>query len=316
MSQITDNTFYTSDVASPLQLFMRLTRGQLLPGKFWRKASFRRKFLIRSLLMPRATRQLLENLTQWPELNTLLARQPRLPIRLHRPYMAVNIKRDTALTALCSHYDLLRQLFSREQLARYLSQNGLNLAKFEAKDGVSFQLDLVSLVSLDKEGESTVVIRDEQMRILAEITFTFCTLNGKRTLFIGGLQGAANDVPHEVIQQATKACYGLFPKRVVMEALCQFAQITRADQILAVSNAVHVYRSWRYMDKKTQMHADYDAFWASLGGEKTQGDYFSLPLTIARKSEADIASKKRAEYRRRYALLDSVVRQVPQCLQD
>lgn len=28
--------------------------------------------------------------------NTLLARQPRLPIRLHRPYMAVNIKRDFA----------------------------------------------------------------------------------------------------------------------------------------------------------------------------------------------------------------------------
>ncbi len=40
--------------------------------------------------MPRATSQLLTNLTQWPELNTLLARQPRLPIRLHRPYMAVN----------------------------------------------------------------------------------------------------------------------------------------------------------------------------------------------------------------------------------
>ncbi|ECV1028033.1 DUF535 domain-containing protein, partial [Salmonella enterica subsp. enterica serovar Kentucky] len=32
---------------------------------------------------------------------------------------------------------------------------------------------------------------------------------------------------------------------------------------------------------------------------------------IARKSEAEIASKKRAEYRRRYALLDSVVEQVP-----
>lgn len=314
MSQITDNTFYTSDAASPLQLFIRLTRGQLLPGKFWRKASFRRKFLIRSLLMPRATSQLLENLTQWPELNTLLTRQPRLPIRLHRPYMAVNIKRDTALHALCTHYDLMRNLLSREQQASYLSHYGLNLAKIEAKNGAPFQLDLVSLVSLDKEGESTVVIRDEQMRILAEITFTFCYLNGKRTLFIGGLQGAANDVPHEVIQQATKACYGLFPKRVVMEALCQFAQIAKVDQILAVSNATHVYRSWRYMDKKTQMHADYDAFWASLGAEKTEGNYFSLPLILTRKSEADIASKKRAEYRRRYALLDNIVTQLPQRL--
>ncbi|MEA7581023.1 DUF535 family protein, partial [Salmonella enterica subsp. enterica serovar Anatum] len=46
-------------------------------------------YLLCSLVMPRATSQLLTNLTQWPELNTLLARQPRLPIRLHRPYMAV-----------------------------------------------------------------------------------------------------------------------------------------------------------------------------------------------------------------------------------
>lgn len=59
------------------------------------------------------------------------------------------------------------------------------------------------------------------------------------------------------------------------------------------------------------MHADYDAFWSSLGGEMTDAGYYALPLTIARKSEADIASKKRAEYRRRYALLDSVVEQVP-----
>ncbi|MCQ6512927.1 VirK/YbjX family protein, partial [Vibrio parahaemolyticus] len=90
---------------------------------------------------------------------------------------------------------------------------GLNLAKFETKTGELFQLDLVSLVSLDKEGESTIVVRDAQLRILAEITFTLCRFNQQRTLFIGGLQGAANDVPHEIIQQATKACHGLFPKR-------------------------------------------------------------------------------------------------------
>lgn len=76
-----------------------------------------------------------------------------------------------------------------------------------------------------------------------------------------------------------------------MEALCQFAQVFQAEQIIAVSNDAHVYRSWRYMDKKTQMHADYDAFWESLGGERIKGNYYALPLAIARKSEAEIASK-------------------------
>nr|WP_318382183.1 VirK/YbjX family protein [uncultured Enterobacter sp.] len=311
MSQITANTYYTSGRASPLQLFMRLVRGQLQPGKFWQKASFRRKFLLRSLLMPRATARLLENIAQWPELNMLLNSQPRLPVRLHRPYLAANITREVALDALCFHYNAMRVLLNHEQMVSYLGHAGLNLATFEAKDGTRFTLDFLSLVSLDKEGESTVVIRDEQQRVLAEITFTCCLFNHQRTLFIGGLQGAANDVPHEVIQQATKACSGLFPKRIVMEALCQVAKALRAERILAVSNDVHIYRTWRYRDKKTQMHADYDAFWLSLGGEKVAGEYFSLPLTIARKSESDIASKKRAEYRRRYALLDTVVGQVP-----
>lgn len=35
-----------------------------------------------------------------------------------------------------------------------------------------------------------------------------------------------------------------------MEALCQFAQVFQAEQIIAVSNDAHVYRSWRYMDKR------------------------------------------------------------------
>lgn len=310
MTQI-NNNWHTPDIASPLQLFIQLTTGKLQPGTFWQKASFRRKFLLRSALMPHATGQLLRTLTQWPELNTLLACQPRLPIRLHRPYLAVNLTRTFALNALRMHYETLGELLTREQLFDYLSQTGLSLAKFTAKDGSQFQLDLISLVSLDKEGESTIVIRDGERRTLAEITFTFCLFNKKRTLFIGGLQGAEQHVPHNVIQQATKACYGLFPKRIVMEAICQFAQVLQAEHILAVGNNTHIYRSWRYSDKKTQMHADYDAFWSSLGGVKINGDYFSLPLTIAQKSEAEIASKKRAEYRRRYALLNQVAEQVP-----
>ncbi|EIQ79159.1 specificity factor for ClpA-ClpP chaperone-protease complex domain protein, partial [Shigella flexneri 1235-66] len=41
-------------------------------------------------------------------------------------------------------------------------------------------------------------------------------------------------------------------------------------------------------------------------GECDSNGYYHIPRTLARKSEADIASKKRAEYRRRYQLLDSI----------
>ena len=40
-----------------------------------------------------------------------------------------------------------------------------------------------------------------------------------------------------------------------------------------------------------------------------------LPLVMPRKPLEEIASKKRSEYRRRYALLDSLIQQVNQATQ-
>ncbi len=85
------------------------------------------------------------------------------------------------------------------------------------------------------------------------------------------------------------------------------------EQIVAVSNSTHIYRSWRYRKKKEgKLLADYDSFWASLGGERSDDGNFRLPLAMPRKPMEEIASKKRAEYRRRFALLDSLIEQVNQ----
>jgi uncharacterized protein VirK/YbjX len=84
------------------------------------------------------------------------------------------------------------------------------------------------------------------------MTFTLCQFEGKSTLFIGGLQGAKAHVPHELIQGATKACHGLFPKRLLVEAAMTLGAAFPVEQIVAVSNATHIYRSWRYRKKKRE----------------------------------------------------------------
>jgi len=145
------------------------------------------------------------------------------------------------------------------------------------------------------------------------MTFTLCPFEGKSTLFIGGLQGAKAHVPHELIQGATKACHGLFPKRLLVEAVMTLGTTFPVEQIFAVSNATHIYRSWRYRKKKEgKLLADYDSFWLSLGGQRQESGHFALPLTMPRKPMEEIASKKRAEYRRRYGLLDSLIQQMTQ----
>jgi len=310
MSQLSENSFETSRHPSALGLFFSLFSGQWRPGEFWNKRSFRRKFMLRSILMPRLSREWMNELSQWSHLDTLLTRQPRLPVRLHRPYLAVNFSRHQVLDALRYHYTLLSEAMSSEELTTYLNTQALTLAKIEGKNGDTFTLELTMQINLDKEGDSTILMRNADGDVLAEMTFTLLDYQNQRTLFIGGLQGGKRDLPHEAIQNATKSCHGLFPKRLVMEAVCRFAERLHVDQILAVSNDVHIFRGERYQDKNKKILSDYDTFWEAVGGERDNEGYFHIPVAIARKDIAEIASKKRAEYRRRYELMDAIQSQM------
>ena len=245
MSQLSENSFESSQPPSAFGLFFSLFSGQWRPGEFWNQRSFRRKFMLRSLLMPRLSREWMGELSQWSNLNILLARQPRLPVRLHRPYLAVNFNRHQVLEALRYHYTLLSEVMSSEESATYLNTQALPLANVEGKNGDMFTFELTMQVNLDKEGDSTILMRNSDGDVLAEMTFSIIAYENKRTLFIGGLQGGKRDLPHEAIQNATKSCHGLFPKRLVMEAVCRFAERLQVEQILAVSNEVHTIHSGR-----------------------------------------------------------------------
>lgn len=311
MSQIAVNQLTTTMPQGGWQLFFSLVKGRRQPGDAWQNPRYRRKFMLRSLASPFSTARLLSTLARQPLLEELLHVQPGLPCRLHRPYLSANFNRNDALNALCFHYQSLMQALPEKMLHRYLSPNGVRLTQIEGKDGSEYRINFCSIANLDKEGEATLVMSNQEGNDIAELTFTLCLYQGKSTLFIGGLQGAKSWIPHEAIQSATKACHGLFPKRLVLEAACQLAQHFGMEQILAVSNSAHIYRSWRYQKKKKgKLHADYDSFWQSMNGELLADGYFRMPIEVARKPLEDIASKKRAEYRRRYTLLDGMAENI------
>lgn len=297
------------------QLFRHLASGMLIPGLAWQNPAYRRKFVLRSLATPFATAKWMSILVRQPCLLQLLNAQPGLPCRLHRPWLSVNISRQMAIDALRWHYQSLMQQLPASVLNGYLSRHGVELATLNGKNDQPYSLRLRADAMLDKEGEATLVFCDAEQTVLAELTFTLCPVEGKNTLYIGGLQGAKAHVDHQLIQSATKACHGLFPKRLLVEAAMAMGEKLGVEQILAVSNQTHIYRNWRYRQKKQdKLHADYDGFWLSLGGEPTaRGDY-QMPLAMPRKPMEEIASKKRAEYRRRYELLDSLLTQVQRAM--
>ena len=292
-------------------LFISLAGGKWQPGHSWQKSGYRCKFILRSLAMPFSTAKLMKNLVRQPLLLSMLTAQPGLPCRLHRPYLALNTARSNALEAIDYHYKNISENLSETMLQYYFTEQGYCLVEFQGKKGARFFISLSAFDQQGKEGEVTLNFRDSQQVVLSRLTFTLCQKEGKKTLFIGGLQGAKSSTPHESIQTATKACHGLFPKRLLLEALCLLAKKFNVEQILAVGNDTHIFRSWRYEKKKKKlMHSDYDSFWLSMNGALREDGLFSLPDKMVRKSLEDIASKKRAEYRRRYEILDSLAHSI------
>jgi hypothetical protein len=288
------------------QLMMALANGDKAPSKAWKKTSFRLKFIGRSLFRWPTTSALLNTLASNPLLDEILKAQPNLPCKLHRPYLAANMSKIESLFALRDHYALSKQRMPMKMLLGHLNKSYV-LAKASGKSGETVSLELASIDHLNKEGEVTLLLRNANGIMLAEITFALVHYQQRPTLFIGGIQGANQQVPHAEIQQATKECHGLFPKRLALEGICTLARHLGIQQIVAVGNATHIYQNWRYHSKKKdQLHADYDQFWTSMGGKMLESGYFLLPEQIARKPIDDVVSKKRAEYRRRYQLLDQL----------
>lgn len=283
-----------------------LLTGKKMPSNAWRKKSFRLKFFGRSLLFWPSTSGLLHTLASNPQLDAILTAQPSLPCKLHRPYLAANINRTDGLFALRDHYTLTAQRMPQNVYHSHLNTFFV-LSQAQGKEGEQITLRLTVVDKLNKEGETTLQLCNTKGIVLANVTFTLMNYQQQPTLFIGGLQGPDCAIPHTEIQETTKACYGLFPKRLVLEGISYLARQLSIRQVLAVSNTTHIYQNWRYHNKKQSvMYADYDQFWRSLGGQQLDNGHFLLPMSIPRKTIEQIASKKRAEYRRRYQLLDEL----------
>lgn len=303
------NTHLHNDVLFPhrTHIISDLVNGKCVPGPIWKKREYRLKFLLRSLLFWSSTRRMLEALSGRDDFDRLLASQITLPSKTHRQYLMRGLNAGDRADAIVSHYhwiDGLKDSFLAHALTSPLEQP---VVQFRAKNEVLYTVSASSAHKAEREGESTLWLRDDENTLLASLTFSVARSAGQRVLVIGGLQGPRRGVSRDVIKQATRACHGLFPKRVLMEVIFQLVAQSSIRAIYAVSDEGHVFRALRYrLSKGRHFHASYDEFWETLDGKKRSTFCWQLPPEMARKSLDEIASKKRAEYRRRFELLDEI----------
>ncbi|SLM63772.1 MULTISPECIES: VirK/YbjX family protein [Dickeya] len=298
---------------SALSVFYHLLGGYFFGKKIWHKNDIKAKFLLRSLFMPAITLMYLRQIIKSPSMRRAVLVQPALPSKIHRPYLYASLRPAARADAICSHYHFVDSLANPFLKQALLSQDEYCLARFNGKNGESIAI-LCSASRYDKEGEATLRIRFNNV-VLASLTFSVVHDHNTRAVIIGGLQGKGNDQTRELIKEASKACFGLFPKRLLLECLLTLTHLNGINTILAVGDENHVYQNLRYCYRKNKVRfSSYSEFWLSVSADKREGGLYHIPLHIARKTSDELPSRKRAQYQRRYQLLDEINREIQQTL--
>ncbi len=309
---MSDNTLLNTYVQNPRRnLISDLITGKLLPGAIWHKRNYRFKFMMRTALFYSPTCRMLESLAQRPDFEQMLKAQVTLPSKPHREYLLRGLNASQRADAVIGHYQFVDSLSSRQLASALTAVQETPLLTLCGKDESQFTFSASCAKSAEREGESTLWLRDGNQDVLASLTFSVIREKDQWHLVIGGLQGPRKQISHDVIKQATRACHGLFPKRMLMEFIWQLAAQGGITGIYGASDNGHVFRALRYrLSKGRHFHASYDDFWQSIDGVKESTWRWQLPLQLERKTLESIASKKRAEYRRRFQLLDDMAAQV------
>ena len=141
---------------------------------------------------------------------------------------------------------------------------------------------------------------------VCQISFSF--LRAGR-LMLGSVQGAAaqDEAAMQGIRDLTRAAEGLRPPFLLVEVLRTLCRRWSLD-LLGVDPQHHVKRRWH--QRTLPVSFDYCGFWAELGGHRQANAMWSLPLWRAQRDLAEVPAKRRAQYKRKLAMLADLPQQL------
>jgi uncharacterized protein VirK/YbjX len=179
------------------------------------------------------------------------------------------------------------------------------------------------------ERERLVLWQDEALGLMVEFDInldspqeglwrlSLCQVEGRRRIyslsfamvhqraFVGAVQGAKGDDVQDLVRSVTRTLHGVRPHFFLIEVLRQLAQAWRAQGLVGV-DAAHQLKASRDSHDCHLVSFDYAAFWQELGGQRNDQGHWDVPVRGNRKDLADVESKKRSMYRKRYAMLDEL----------
>ena len=253
-------------------------------------------------LHPQASARWLSYIGVHPFLTAGLMRQPKLFTKILRPYLADSLSCAQRVDALIEHYDLIQTLGLTQLTSRGMAEQ-FTIYEGTTKSGEVFGIDLSATWQGHREGEFCLSLMYKR-ESLFEINLSLQIHQGQRILVVGRLQGTSRDDAQQWVRQATTDLHALRPVNVMLHAARNVAFILGCQTVRMVSNknrvALNLWRRWR-------ITANYDKTWTEAGAHlATDGFYEIEPLGEKEIDLSEIASKKRAEAKRKQALLNDM----------
>jgi uncharacterized protein VirK/YbjX len=236
-----------------------------------------------------------------PALQEALVMRPSIVTCVVHPYIHVDWSAERKLQVIGLHYRLLT---GRLAFLRFAPTTSIRLA--EVDEAVQVRLEKPEI--FEHEGELTINLFRNDTRLFS-LTFTLEQSGPHIIAYVGGLQGAAGSDSLEIYRTLTHRMQGLRPRDLLVTAFRLLCGSLGVARILAVSDQRRICSS-SYFESSVQVHCSYDSAWIDSGGVAVEGGFYALPRDIAQRPFESIPSRKRAQYRRRYAMIDDLAAQI------
>jgi uncharacterized protein VirK/YbjX len=236
-----------------------------------------------------------------PALQEALELRPALVTLVLHPYLNADWPVERKLATISGHYAMLRGPLA---FLRFAPSAPIALAKV----GESIQIRLDKLVAFKHEGELTINLFRGDLRLYS-LAFTLGQIGSQRVAYAGGLQGVNSPEALETYRSLTHRMHGLRPRDLLVTAFRALCCSMGVARILAISDSKRVC-SRSYFKSCTQVFSSYDSAWIDSGGVAMDDGFFELSPRLVHRATEDIPTRKRAQYRRRYAMIDTISRQI------
>ena len=203
------------------------------------------------------------------------------------------------------HVDFIARTFRADIVRDLYSEKNISLWDGGELDGSRLWGMLYFEAGQRKEGMMSVMLRLDKKPLYQMIFWIAPDKKGDMSMFIGAMQGPNMDNARDVVKKVTKHCHAYRTKNLILYLTQAVARSLGMKHIYAVTNYGYYANNHVRTDRK--LKTDFSEFWTEAGGHPTDDARFDeLPLVEPRKTMEEVPTRKRAVYRKRFAMLDTL----------